>query len=218
MGFPTVLASLLYPPVCPLCRSGGSDHEAGPLCHSCRTRLEPDGPPDRSQRGVRLSGAPWRYTGALTQAVRQFKYHRRWRIGRWLAGDMEALVRRAFPLDDIDLIVPMPSHWLRRRLRGFDAPGELARALSRRLGKRCDPRLLRRPRRTASQTRLPWPKRLRNVEGAFTARPRLAAQRAVLLVDDVLTSGATARAAALALRQAGARAVYVVTAARTPSA
>jgi ComF family protein len=208
MGLQTVLASLLYPSACPVCRTVRSDHGTVPLCPACLGRAEPDAP---------ATCATWRYTGVVADAVRQFKYQRRWRLGAWLTDGMEGFVRRWMPMDDIDVVVPLPSHWLRRRLRGFDAPDALARALARRLDKPCDPRALRRPRWTASQTRLSWPQRLRNVRGAFAARRSRVAGRAVLLVDDVLTSGATARAASRALRRAGARAVYVITAARTPA-
>jgi ComF family protein len=154
----------------------------------------------------------------MRDAVRQFKYHRRWRIGRWLAGEMASAARRDFPLEELDAVVPVPPHWLKRHVRGFNPSGELAHAIAGALGKPCLPAALRRTRWTKTQTRLSSSARARNVRGAFAASPALAGGRTFLLIDDVLTSGATADACAGALKAAGAERVFVLTAARTPLA
>jgi predicted amidophosphoribosyltransferase len=111
----------------------------------------------------------------------------------------------------------VPLHWLRLALRRYNQAALLARALARATDRPCIPDLLRRVRRTPSQGRLGRAERQRNVAGAFRPHPRhldrLAGAR-VLLVDDVLTTGSTARAAAKALLAAGAAAVDVVTLAR----
>jgi len=165
-----------------------------------------------------MARAPWLYAGAAQNAIRQFKYHRHWRIGRWLADDMARVARASFPLEDVATVVPVPLHWLKRRLNGFHAVERLAHRVARALEKPYAPRALRRRRWTATQTRLAWQRRARNVRGAFAARQQLVCDQTVLLVDDVLTSGATANACALALKAAGARRVFVLTAARTPRA
>jgi len=126
------------------------------------------------------------------------------------------MARVSLPLEAVDAVLPVPPHWLTRRLRGFDAAALLAEAVARSLEKPYRPRLLSRTRWTATQTHLHGRERFRNVHGAFAARKRSAEGRAFLLVDDVLTSGATASACALALKAAGARHVFVLTAARTP--
>ena len=162
--------------------------------------------------------APWRYDGIAQEALRQFKYHQRRRVGDWLSEAMSATAGACLPVEEIDVVVPLPSYWLTRRLRGFDPAGYLARRVSSALRKPCAARAVRRTRWTSTQTRLPWAKRFRNVRGAFAARPRLIRHRTVLLVDDVLTSGTTAEACAKALRDAGAHRVFVLTAARTPLA
>ncbi|MBI4340688.1 MAG: ComF family protein [Candidatus Omnitrophica bacterium] len=195
------------PPVCAACGlelPGAFD--AILRCARCR-RFPP---------AFQAAAAPWRYEGTAQEALRQFKYRQRHRLGEWLADGMAAAAGARFPLDEIDLIVPVPPHWLANRLRGFDAPHHLARRLARQLGKPHARRALRRTRWTATQTRLSWTKRRRNVHGAFAAKPQMVRNRTVLLVDDVLTSGATADACARALRAAGASRVFVVTAARTP--
>jgi ComF family protein len=152
----------------------------------------------------------------VERAIRAFKYHRRWRLGVWLADAMVATARESLPLERVDVIVPVPLHWFKRRLKGFNPSDQLAWAVSKACGRPCALRALRRRRWTSSQTRLGWQARFRNVRTAFTAKESLVRARTVLLIDDVLTSGATAHACATALRAAGARAVFVLTAARTP--
>lgn len=200
--------------------------------------MQPNGPPVCDRCGVELRGAfdavlrcaacraappafamaraPWRYEGPVRQAVHEFKYRGRWRLGPWLAEDMARCARALLPLQDIDGVVAVPLFWLKRRLRGADAAGELAGALARALGKPLVRGALRRTRWTSTQTRWQGRRRRANVRGAFAARRRLVEDRTLLLVDDVLTTGATAHACATALRQAGARKVLVLAAARTP--
>ncbi len=194
-------------PVCAQCGApipGAFDAQS--RCASCRN----------TSPAFDRACAPWRYTGAIRQAVRQWKYHRRWRIGRWLAQEMAETANHSLPIDAIDAVVPVPLHWLKRQLRGGNPPEELARDLARRLGKPLLARSLRRARWTTTQTRLRGGARFRNVRHAFTARASEVRGRTLLLVDDVLTSGATAQACALALKTAGAAGVFVLTAARTP--
>lgn len=160
--------------------------------------------------------APWQYAGMTRRAIQQFKYHRHWRVGRWLAHEMAQTARQAFALDAITAVVPTPLHWVKRRVRGFNPTEPLAETIAHLLGKPYVPRALRRARWTRTQTRLRTEERFRNVHEAFVASASLVAGHTVLLVDDVLTSGATADACARALRLAGAQGVCVLAAARTP--
>ena len=225
-------------PTAGLQRRAGSPQTTPPICAECLGAMARNGPPACSRCGLALPGAfdatlecaacravspafalarsPWQYAGPLREAVREFKYHRRWRIGRWLADEMAALAQSAFPLDEIAAVLPVPLHWLKERLRGANAVGQLARPIATALGKPYLPSALRRTRWTRAQTDLSWRERRQNVQRAFVARPRGIQGKAVVLVDDVLTSGATANACALALREAGARRVFVLAAARTP--
>ena len=115
-----------------------------------------------------------------------------------------------------DLIVPMPLHRFRLWRRRYNQAAELARALSRRSGLPLDTAALIRSRPTPSQGAMPSAKaRRRNVLGAFRVPDReKVAGRHVLLVDDVLTTGATAEAASRALRRAGAAGVQILALAR----
>jgi predicted amidophosphoribosyltransferase len=161
--------------------------------------------------------APWQYAGVAQDVIRRFKYQRHWRLGWWLAMEMARMAQAAFPLTDLAAIAPVPSHWFTRRITSVRAAEQLARWVARALERPYTPHLLRQVRWTRPQTRLSWRARVLNVRGAFAAQTRLARDRGVLLIDDVLTSGATTNACALALRAAGATQVFVLTAARTPA-
>jgi ComF family protein len=114
---------------------------------------------------------------------------------------------------DADLIAPIPLHWTRLAMRGFNQSVWLAAALARRIGRPLAPDLLTRRRRTPSQAGLGPEARYSNVAGAFAASAQ-ARGRKVVVVDDVLTTGATAAGCAQALMGAGAASVDVVTLAR----
>ena len=195
------------PPVCVRCGVGlPGAFDAQCQCTSCR----------RLPLAFEMARAPWQYTGVARTAVRELKYHRRWRIGRWLADEMVTIARSSLPLDAIDIVLPVPLHWLKRRVKGFNPTEQLAQAIAQSLEKPYRPRVLRRSRWTTTQTHLGWSERFRNVRQAFIADAQSVRGRTALLIDDVLTSGATANACALALKEAGVRRVFVLTAARTP--
>jgi ComF family protein len=129
---------------------------------------------------------------------------------------MAVTARSSLPLQEVGAVLPVPLHWLKRRLRGFNPAEHLAYVVSQSLEKPYAPSALRRTRWTTTQTRLHGQERFRNVRQAFAAQERFVRDRTILLVDDVLTSGATANSCSLALKAAGARSVFVLTAARTP--
>ena len=152
------------------------------------------------------------YENELRALIQLFKYGRVETLGRPLG----KLLASALPRDhQFDVIVPMPLHWMRRWTRGFNQAEVLALVISRRTGIRTR-RLVRRERNTAAQASLTDAQRRDNVVSAFRARPsRWLTDARVLLVDDVLTTGATAGACAAALKKAGARSVTILTLART---
>ncbi|MEW6720005.1 MAG: hypothetical protein AB1346_06120 [Thermodesulfobacteriota bacterium] len=122
-----------------------------------------------------------------------------------------------FPDGAPPAIVPVPAHPWKYFRRGFNLPALIGVSLGRRLGWPFDPLLLARGREGIPQAGLRLAERLRNAEGAFRVPRGKAVPPRVLLLDDVLTSGATARAAAAALKTAGADHIVVVTLARAAS-
>lgn len=138
-------------------------------------------------------------------------------LGRLLADQIE---RFDIPLspneaDTIDILAPVPTHWFRRLKRGFHASAVIANGISQRTGIKVKPRLLRCCKPTKKQGTLSNTARFENMRGAFKVSARAKIDgKSVMLVDDVMTSGATINAAARSLRQAGARRVWVAVVAR----
>jgi ComF family protein len=182
---------------------GGRDPAA--RCGSCRR----DPPP--WERVV----AAWEYRPPLDAVVRALKFRRLDFLGGALAA--AALAQGlAGALAGPDLVVPMPLPWPRRLARGFNQAERIARPLAGALGLPLA-ELLARPGWAPRQTRRGGPARRRIPPGSFRVpAPGRLGDRHVLLVDDVLTTGSTARAAAACLRTAGAGAVTVCALAWTP--
>jgi ComF family protein len=183
---------------CPRCALPGS---AG-ACADCRHEEPP----------LERSVAAGVYAGPLARIVIAFKFRGLDTLAAPAARVMAAALARE-SLETPDAIVPVPSTPRRNRERGYDPALLLARALAHHLGRPVR-RLLRRLRDDVAQSRLCATERRINVQGAFAARA--AHGRHLLLVDDVATTGATAFAAARALRGAGAARVDLVLLARTP--
>lgn len=132
-------------------------------------------------------------------------------FARWMARAGAELLLTA------DVVAPVPLHWSRLLARRYNQAALLANGLAELAGKRSVPDLLMRRRRTPSQGRLSRAERLRNVAGAFAVRPSRLSEvrgRRIVLVDDVLTTGATVGACAAVLRRAGAASIDVVSLAR----
>jgi ComF family protein len=198
--------AFLGPPFCACC-GFPFEFDAGEetLCGACSAR-----PPAYGR-----ARAVFAYDEASRSMVLGYKHADRTdaapAFGAWLARAGAAL------LDDADLVAPVPLHRTRLIRRRYNQSALLAQAAARAAGRRCVPDLLRRTRRTRSQGGLGASARRRNVQGAFALREewRDAVRDArVVLVDDVLTTGATVEACARCLTGAGAASVDVLTLAR----
>jgi len=171
------------------------------FCASCVTTAEAT---SEGQRHL----APFRYGGAIAEAVVRFKYRGRGDLARQL-GSLMQLSLPVLRAHGIDCVVPVPLHPSRLAERGFNQAALLARPLARALEVPLFAQGLERLRDTPRQATLDRTLRLENVATAFIAkRPHIFPGKRVLLVDDVRTTGATLRACALALHEAGARKVY----------
>ncbi len=148
----------------------------------------------------------------LREAVHRLKYNGCTALAEPL-GDLMATywMRNAMPSD---IVVPVPLHADRLRERGYNQAALLARALARRVGLTLDEQTLVRKRATAPQVDLDAEQRQENVRDAFLCTGDRLANKRVLLIDDVCTTGATLEACAVALYQGGARSVQALTLAR----
>jgi ComF family protein len=118
----------------------------------------------------------------------------------------------------IEIVIPVPLHWWRQWVRGYNQSEALARALACKLGRPCRTNWLRRIRNTPQQTRQTPSGRLVNVKGAFKSSPATNLKgKSILLVDDVFTTGSTCSEAAHVLRTAGAARVVVAVLAHSRS-
>lgn len=163
--------------------------------------------------------APWHYGFPVDALITRFKYHRQWPLGRLLAellGNWLAY-RFAEGLAQPTLLLPVPMATRRLRQRGYNQAGMLAKWLGTQLDITCDEHLLVRTLDTPAQQGLNARTRKRNLRQAFAVTDvNAVAGRHLALVDDVLTTGATAQALASQLLKAGARRVDVYCLARTP--
>lgn len=210
------------PWLCGTCRAAlplfGEDD---PLCAVCSRALGPatatEGCPDCRRlrprfEAVRAAGA---YKGTLRRLIVGMKYARRpdraWPLGEILA----ARLRDWGPATGAALLVPVPTTAAARRRRGFDPPERIAAEVARRLRIPLGAGVLAREGDPPPQASLPRGERLKAPRGTVRVLgPGAVAGRTVVLVDDVLTTGATANAAAKALLRAGAARVVVAVAAR----
>lgn len=144
------------------------------------------------------------YRFPIDSLLRQMKFRRRWPLARTLAAAAGIEVNEY--LLSFDLMVPVPLHWQRGVIRGFNPASECAFALSRASGVGYQTDALRRTRPTLAQTTLGGSERRSNVAGAFEALRPLEGLT-ILLIDDVVTTGSTLAAAAAACNAAGAQAV-----------
>lgn len=183
--------------ICPRCgrfKDIATESTGGVLCRECRRQPSP----------VSQMRAPMQYQEPLSRIIHRFKYEGYFA----LAGPLATLIIDGWPVWEHapDLILPIPLHPRRRRQRGYNQSELLARSLSRELGIVLDTTALRRTRHTAPQVGLGPVERHDNVRGAFSAAAGVR-DRHVLLIDDVLTTGATMRSAAETLLAAGATTV-----------
>ncbi|HEY2035188.1 MAG TPA: ComF family protein [Rhizomicrobium sp.] len=227
---------LLFPPLCMMCRKQVGEPGAlcpdcwknvsfidGPACLSCGLPFEFDVGAE-TRCGTCLANPPtfdrarsvMRYDefskGPILALKRSDRHDVVPAFARWLERVGRDLIA------DTDVIVPVPLHPVRLWMRRFNQSALLAQALARRARKPYEPLALQRTRSTPSQGEMPSAKaRRRNVRGAFRVdanRALVVKNRAVLLIDDVLTTGATVDACARALKRAGAAKVAVLTLAR----
>ena len=204
---------LLYPrrAVCMGCGSGAGCREDW-VCPDCRQALAKlwlgaDPPP----KGFDGAAYAYAYHGPVAGIVHRMKYSGVYRLAAFMGTDMVRAYRAIEPTG-VDVVTWVPMHTKRLRQRGYNHARLLAEDVAARLELPCED-MLARVRDTVQQARLSDDERRRNLTDAFRLNGPVEGRR-VLLVDDVCTTGATARECAQALRKGGAQAVYLLCYAR----
>jgi ComF family protein len=196
------MAAAVLPPVCCLCGSAGIRPDLD-ICEVCRDALpaapaEQEYPPVFSRAIV-----PFRYAFPVDRCIKALKF-RGERVYARVLGMLMAEARSAIEAPLPRMLIPVPLHASRYRVRGFNQAHELARYAGRSLRVPVNTGCLMRTVNTKEQSGLPLAGRHANVRGAFAATQPLSPACPVALVDDVITTGSTVAEAALALRTAGA--------------
>jgi len=229
--------NLVFPPVCPICKTLLDREENPIICPTCHKEIRLVRPPMCPRCGLpipsgdgegylcgpclsdrwyfefhRTSGL---YEGALREAIHRFKYEGAFPLIRVLADLLQPTLRTLSQDYPVDVMVPVPLHIRRLRERGFNQALLLAKELSRRTGVPYAERALKKVKDTPVQIALKKKERKKNLKGAFQVKDQKAIQgKAVVLVDDVYTTGATVNECSRALLKGGATRVAVLTVAR----
>jgi ComF family protein len=237
------LINFIYPPRCAACDArlplegrarvcapclASVERLREPLCAACGIPIEPGNDETLAGWCRDCTASPPHFTAAravgryrsseedraaLPSIIRRHKYGR----DQSLSHALVEFIVEPMPLaeNDYDVVIPVPLHTTRLRWRGFNQAALIAAAVARRLERPLDVRSLTRPLATSPQTAQDRAERHRNVRDAFAVqRPARVANRRVLLVDDVLTTGSTVDECARTLLAAGARRVDVLALAR----
>ena len=176
------------------------------LCTDCRA----------TRHAYDRAGSALAFDGDARDALNAFKFRARFHLRDDLVDWLEAAARARFAVGEIGLVVPMPSTLRHRLNRGYNQCAYLAKPLARRLGLPCSPFVLWRKGHPRRQGGLDEQARFENAAGTFRVLfPSAVCGKTVLVVDDIMTTGATLSSAAAALKAAGAARVWCVTVARS---
>ena len=227
------ILDLFYPPGCLACGQSveGADIVLCASCLKVLTRLPEKGcvrcgsPLDNGQNSCStcapqspalelIRSVAW-FIGPVPALIHRFKYQGLYRLSVFFAELMDSFSAGREVIEPAEVLVPVPLHHWRKRRRGYNQSEKLSEALAELSGKELVSNALIRVRRTRSQTRLTPEERKLNVAGAFRVKnPQRIKGCIVLLVDDVMTTGATLGACAFTLKKAGAKRVHAYTFAR----
>ncbi|KAF0179149.1 MAG: phosphoribosyltransferase [Nitrospirae bacterium] len=223
------LLGLLFPQRCPLCDTQAHSSRAVPICESCWATIRHYTGPACSLCGLPavshhtercqecVSNPPafvfarcyGIYEGVLKEAIHFLKFNGMRRLAKPLAALLCEL-----PLPAVDAVVPVPLHISQLRKREFNQTALIGKHLAGHLRIPLRTDLLMKTKETAAQINVDRKERLRNLKKAFAASKDASGLR-ILVIDDVVTTGATARESANALKNAGAKEVFVVALARS---
>ncbi len=209
---------LVYPRSCCVCGGGVKSSKNASLCETCFKEIKynrpvfPASAEERRGRYFDRAHSVCVYEGITRECVHKFKYDGALSLETLFTELMANYAERYMDKNAFDLIVPVPLHRTKLRERSFNQAAILASFLSRKLKIPCVDNNLIRVKAGRPQIDLPKKERLKDIKGAFkTRRPILLNGSSVLLVDDVLTTGATVNECSKVLKLAGVRYVEVLT-------
>ena len=231
------LADILFPPQCPECGTVLTHDREYPFCPECLSTISFTASPLCTSCGLPfteteganhlcedciLSKPPFsiarslgKYETALLNTIHLFKYHGKISVGENLGGMMAKACYDSLAIENYSLIIPVPLHPKRLRERGFNQSLILARQISKMFSIPLDFIALRRKISTEAQVNLSGRQRMANVRGAFEVADRSRIEgKKILLIDDVYTTGSTAKECSKILMKSGAKEVAVLTLAR----
>jgi len=230
-----VLADIIYPRTCLVCKRQlkGTSCVDNLICRECWVKVKRNIPPFcyrcgrhlekpiknicpecvRKQLHFDRAFSPCVYEGVTKELIHTFKYRGKDYLGATLSELMVDFIKEYnMPMEVLDLVVPIPLHQVRLREREFNQAQILSQHIAKTFNKRLATDALKRLRHTKTQTELQTEERLLNVKGSFAVTNNEEIKgKNILLVDDVLTTGATSSEAACALKKAGANIVFVLT-------
>lgn len=235
--FLNTVVDIIYPRVCLVCRTPLKDRACvdATVCLECWSKIKINAPPFCNRCGRHLEKthlaknicpscirnelhfdrafSPCKYDGIIKELIHEFKYKGKDHIGLTLSKLMIDFIKEYdLPLEYLDYIAPVPLHKTKLREREFNQAEILGRNIASYFNKNLLKDALVRNRFTKTQTELEHQERLQNIQGCFTvARGADIKGKNILLIDDVLTSAATASEAALTLKKSGANIVFVLT-------
>ncbi len=211
--FCAAVINLLYPQNCLLCNYKISDLRASAICASCRDKIDSNSSGGVERNESDKGGFAFdclfyaaTYEDLVKKCICLLKYEGKTQLADLLAKRMFDFADKHIDPAEIDLVVPVPLHPARLRQRQFNQSELLALSLAKSMNKKILKDRIKRIKYTKPQTELTRTERLQNVRGAFAVRePGYFKDKAVLLVDDVLTTGATLNECAKVLKSAGAK-------------
>ncbi|MBU0548408.1 MAG: ComF family protein [Candidatus Omnitrophica bacterium] len=235
-GFFNGIKDLIYPNLCLTCKNRIVPAKGQNLvCAQCWEKIEKNLPPFCASCGRRLDKlslaknicsnclkfkfhfdrafSPCTYTGIIKKLIHEFKYSGKDYLGEPLGDLMNKFIKDyRLPIEYIDFIIPIPLHKSRMREREFNQAQILSEQIAKEFNTKILPDALVRTRPTRTQTELAFEERRKNVEKSFTVNDVRSIKDAnLLLIDDVLTTGATSSEAARVLKDSGARIIFVMT-------
>lgn len=191
-------------PVCPYCEKLSIDGFTHIKCHKVY--------------GLDGLTSIWDYEGAIKKAILAFKYKYATEVGKELNGRIvDWLIRNKELVPNVQCLVPVPIHWYRENVRGFNQSEEIGREVAEKLGWDFKHDLLIKKKSTNPQAQLTVAERKQNLQGVFSLNPNYSLSTigcSLILFDDVFTTGSTLKEAAKVLKRAGVIKVWGLTIAR----